>query len=74
MIGFEGYQAYANSDGAVPVTEELKEFLYNYANSARAQLFRDGDGYIDGSSWGGKNYQAPSGSEWLFACFYYELK
>lgn len=72
LVGFEGYQAYANSDGAVAVTEELKEFLYNYANSPRAQLFRDGDGYIDGRGWLGKYYQAPTGSEWLFGCFYYE--
>lgn len=72
LIGFEGYQAYVNSDGAVAVTEELKQFLYYYANSARAQLFRDGDGYIDGRGWLGKYYQAPTGSEWLFGCFYYE--
>ena len=72
LIGKKGYASYANSDGVVPVTEELKEFLYAYANSPRAQLFRDGAGYIDGADWGGVRYQAPTGSEWLFACLYYE--
>ena len=73
LVGFEGYASYANSDGVVPVTEELKEFLYHYANSPRAQLFRDGAGYVDGKDWDGIMYQAPTGSEWLFACLYYEL-
>lgn len=72
LVGRAGYAQYANSDGAVPVTEELKQFLYDYANSARARLFYDGAGYIDGTDWGGINYQAPTGSEWLFACLYYE--
>ena len=72
LIGNEGYQSIANSDGGVAVTEELKQFLYNYANSPRAQLFRDGAGYIDSTTWNGIYYQAPTGSEWLFACYYYE--
>ena len=72
LIGNEGYQSIVNSDGAVAVTEELKEFLYNFATSPKTLYFRDGIGYIDGSEWNGKWYQAPTGSEWLFTCFYYE--
>ena len=74
LIGTEGYAAYANLDGVVPVTEELKDFLYAYANSPRAQLFYDGAGFIDNpNGWSGLHYQAPSGSEWLFSCLYYEI-
>ncbi len=72
LIGNEGYQSIVNSDGAVAVTEEIKEFLYNFATSPKTLYFRDGIGYIDGSEWNGKWYQAPTGSEWLFTCFYYK--
>jgi hypothetical protein len=72
LIGVEGYASYANSDGLVPVTEELKDFLYAFAS--KQQYFYDGKGYLDGSAWDGWYYQAPGGSEWLFACCYYELK
>lgn len=72
LIGVEGYASYANSDGLVPVTEELKDFLYAFAS--KQQYFYDGKGYLDGKSWNGSYYQAPGGSEWLFACYYYEAE
>ena len=72
LIGHEGYQAYANSDGLVPVTEELKEFLLNY--SAKEIFFYDGKGTLESNPLDGKYYQAVKGSGWLFACAYYEQK
>ena len=71
LIGKEGYASYANSDGMVPVTEEMKDFLYAFAS--KQQYFYDGKGYLDGRDWNGSYYQAPGGSEWLFACYYYDL-
>lgn len=70
LIGNEGYQAYANSDGLVPVTEELREFFDAYCD--KEKYFYDGKGYIDSRSYGGTYYQAVDGSGWLFACAYYE--
>ena len=70
LVGNEGYQAYANSDGLVPVTEELKEFLAAY--SAKQLLFYDGKGTLETTATNGKYYQAVLGSDWLFACAYYE--
>ncbi len=70
LIGNEGYQAYANSDGLVPVTEELKEFLAAY--SSKQTFFYDGKGTLESSPINGKHYQAVLGSDWLFACAYYE--
>lgn len=69
---FAGYAAYANSDGGVAVNEDLQKFLQDFALSDSAYLFRDGGGFIDGKAWGKNYYQAPTGSEWLFACYYYE--
>lgn len=65
LVGFEGYQAYANSDGYAPVTEELKEFLLAFAN--KQTFFFDGLGELEQ-----KGYQAVGNSGWLFACAYYE--
>ncbi len=59
----QGYAKYANSDGAYPVTEELKEFLQAYA-SAR-QFFFDGAGTLENSLSSGEEDQ------WLYDCFYY---
>lgn len=72
LIGNEGYQAYANSDGLVPVTEELQIFLQGYSN--KQIFFYDGKGTLENSVIDGKRYQATGGSGWLFACAYYEEK
>ncbi len=70
LIGHEGYQYYANSDGMVPVTQELKEFLNSFA--LKQKYFWDGKGYLDSMSWNGKYFQSATSSIWLFACAYYE--
>ena len=70
LIGFEGYQAYANSDGLVPVTKELKEFFQAY--STKEVFFYDGTGRFEREPIDGKSYQAIGESGWLFACAYYE--
>jgi len=72
LIGFEGYQAYANSDGLVPVTEDLKTFLMGYCE--KTVFFRDGLGTMENTPVNGRIYQAVSKSGWLFACAYYEQK
>ena len=72
LIGKEGYASYANSDGLVPVTEELRAFFEAYCN--KEKYFYDGKGYIDSHNYGGKYYQAIDGSGWLFACAYYAEK
>ena len=62
-----GYAEYANADGVVPVTAELKEFLQRYV-SYSGYYFIDGEGYVE------KNYNIHSdeASQWLYACGYYE--
>ena len=62
-----GYAEYANSDGVVPVTPELKEFLQRYVSNS-GYYFADGDGRLE------KEYGIHSDeeSQWLFACGYYE--
>lgn len=72
LIGNEGYQSIANSDGLVPVTEELKIFLYEYC--FKEIFFYDGLGTIENRTYNGKQYQAVDTSGWLFACAYYEQK
>ncbi len=67
LIGNEGYQSIANSDGLVPVTEELKQFLADFA--FERQFFYDGIGSLEDDG-----YQAAGQSGWLFACAYYEQK
>ena len=65
--GIEGYADYANKDGVVPVTEELKDFLQKLSIS---QLyFRDGNGWCETHD----VYPTDSIEEdqWLFACGYY---
>ena len=69
LVGFEGYQAYANSDGLVPVTEELKTFLNRFSKAN--QYFYDGEGWIENNNLGIRIDAYPD-SEWLFACAYYE--
>ena len=62
-----GYASIINKDGAVPVTEELKQFFQKYAiNQA---MFMDGDGWAERSE---NPYQSTENDQWLFACGYYE--
>ncbi|MBQ7347476.1 MAG: hypothetical protein IJW55_05920 [Clostridia bacterium] len=70
LIDNEGYQAYANADGMVPVTEELQKFLAGYCQ--KETLFYDGKGTLETSAVNGKYFQAVGDSGWLFACAYYE--
>ena len=70
LIDFEGYQAYCNSDGLVPVTPELKEFLAAYCK--KEMFFNDGRGTYETQLVDGKQFQAAGMSGWLFACAYYE--
>lgn len=72
LIGFEGYQYYANTDGRVPVTAELKDFLVDYAS--KQQFFYDGIGTAEKYGVGGKLFQAVGTSGWLFGCCYYEKR
>ena len=70
LIGFEGYQAYVNSKGLVPVTEDIQKFLLGY--SKKQTFFYDGQGSLETSSVDGKYFQAVGDSGWLFGCCYYE--
>ena len=70
LVNNEGYQAYANDDGMVPVTAELQKFLSDFC--MQRQYFYDGKGHVDGSAWEGSFYQAVGDSGWLFACAYYK--
>lgn len=72
LIGFEGYQAYANSDGLVPVTKDIKDFLLAYCN--KELFFWDGKGTKEGQLINNKYFQAVGDSGWLFGCCYYEEK
>ena len=72
LVGFEGYQYYCNSDGLVPVTEELRDFLYAYC--MKETFFYDGTGTFEKRPVDGKNFQSVDESGWLFACAYYEKK
>lgn len=72
LIGNEGYQSIANSDGLVPVTEEIQIFLEGYC--LKEIFFYDGLGTIENRVYNGKTYQAVGSSGWLFACAYYEQK
>lgn len=73
----EGYAKYCDSNGAHPVTEELKIFLQGYAS--REGYFRDGEGWAEDSTVNANGYTNPGGlslqsdenSMWLFACGYY---
>lgn len=69
-LGFMGYAYYANSDGLVPVTPELRDFLYAYND--KQKFFNDGTGNLETTGLGGKLYQSVGESGWLFACAYYE--
>ena len=60
------YVAFCNSDGAHPVTQELKDFLQHYASSQ--SLFADGE--RDAEIFLGLT--AAEEDMWLFACGYYK--
>ena len=63
----KGYAEYANSQGLVPVTEELQLFLARYCKAK---------GYCDDGrnllQAGNAYYNAINDSVWMFACCYYE--
>ncbi len=62
-----GYGGICNSDGACPVTEELKEFLQKYSIAQR--LFSDGQGWVENN--GTYDIDAREDDQWLFACGFY---
>lgn len=70
LIGYEGYQSYANSDGLAPVTPELQKFLAAYCK--KELFFYDGRGTYENTLVDGRYFQAVGESGWLFACAYYE--
>ncbi len=65
-IGALGYSDVCNSDGAFPVTEELKEFLQ--LMSISQLYFMDGEGWVETNS----GIFATEDDQWLWACGYYE--
>ena len=65
---FEGVQAYANADGGVAVTEELKTFLYRLSVAQR--YFADGEGWVETND--KISVDSSDEAQWLFACYYYE--
>jgi hypothetical protein len=69
-----GYALQVNSNGAYPVTEELKQLLEDFANCNPSDLFRDGygDAETGNSNNSGIVYNSDQASQWLFACGYYE--
>ena len=68
-MGVKGYAEYANADGVVPVTEELREFLQRYVSNS-GYFFADGEGKIETDS--NHPINADEWSQWLFACGYYQ--
>ena len=62
-----GYGGICNSDGACPVTAELKEFLQQYSLAQR--LFADGQGWAENN--GTYDIDAREDDQWLFACGFY---
>lgn len=65
-----GYASYANSDGLVPVTQALRDFLQAFSIS---QLyFFDGDGFVETNP--DVPVDAAEDDQWFFACGYYKPK
>lgn len=62
----ETYARYCNTEGAHPLTEELKQFMMGYA--LREKFFDDGNGWAETNE-----FQLNSNEEdqWLFNCGYY---
>lgn len=66
----KNYALYANSDGAHPVTQELKEFLQDYA--VGSAYFSDGEGWAEDRNLNGKvSLKSAEDDQWLFCCGYY---
>lgn len=65
--GMYGYGDFANSNGLVPVTPELKVFFQKYSVAQR--LFNDGNGWVETSA--SPMVDALEEDQWLFACCYY---
>lgn len=63
-----GYADFANRDGRMPVTKELKDFLQSFSVSQR--YFADGSGWVETHP--EHKVDAPEDSQWLWACGYYE--
>jgi hypothetical protein len=61
----KAYSNYVNSDGAYPLTEELKVFLQEFAISQR--MFSDGNGTAELFY----NYQSSEANQWLYGCGLY---
>lgn len=61
----QGYALHVNLDGCYPVTEELRQFLQDYATSQA--LFDDGNGLAE---LGG--YNSDEDSMWMYACGFYK--
>lgn len=59
------YAGYTNRDGVYPVTEELKNFLYNF--SVSQGYFLDGNGWAETEG----HYNSSEQYQWLFPCGYY---
>lgn len=58
------YAAYSNSDGAHPLTKELKEFMFDYSVGQR--FFNDGNGWAEMHG-----LNSTEEDQWLFNCGYY---
>ena len=73
-IGFEGIQQFANGDGVVAVTEELRLFLQYYSINQR--YIADGEGWVETTGVTVDGIQcsldSDDASQWLFACCYYK--
>lgn len=66
----KNYAAYANDNGAHPVTAELKDFLQDYASSSGN--FNDGDGWFEDRTLNRHvSLKAAEDDMWLFCCCYY---
>lgn len=66
----KNYALFANSDGAHPVTQELKEFLQDFAIGS--SYFSDGEGWAEDRTLNGKvSLRAAEEDQWLFCCGYY---
>lgn len=65
--GMLGYADFANADGVVPVTPELKDFFQKFSVSQR--LFNDGNGFAEAHA--DPKVDALEEDQWLFACCYY---
>lgn len=58
------YDYYCNADGAHPVNEELKQFLFDYASLQR--FFNDGNGWAELLG-----FNSGESDQWLFCCGFY---